>query len=377
MFDVIVCGAGPAGSVAATVLARRGARVLLVDRARFPRDKLCGDTLNPGTLRILDRLELRDPIGAKTMPIEGMIVSGENGARIRASYGDGARGASLLRRDLDFALAEAAVRSDARMEEGVLVRRPLVDETSGAPRVRGVVIAGANGQDLRVPAPLVIAADGRRSRLALALGLIRQPPRPRRWAIGAYFEGVDGMSAFGEMHVRRGCYVGVAPLPGGLANICYVSETTDDFSQPAGALWAGIRRDPELAARCAKARMVTTPRSLGPLAVDATACGVPGLLLAGDAAGFIDPMTGDGLRFAIQGGELAAQAAFAALADGRAAHHRLAASRRRTFAGKHRFNRTLRALVAAPRAVSAASAAARVAPWAIRHLVDVAGDVTL
>jgi len=67
-----------------------------------------------------------------------------------------------------------------------------------------VVLAGRDGQDLRVPAALVIGADGRRSRLALPLGLARQPRRPRRWAIGAYFNGVAGMSSFGEMHVRRG-----------------------------------------------------------------------------------------------------------------------------------------------------------------------------
>ena len=123
--------------------------------------------------------------------------------------------------------------------------------------------------------------------------------------------------------------------------------------------------------------MVAPPTSLGPLAVEAAACGVPGLLLAGDAAGFIDPMTGDGLRFAIQGGDLAARAALAALADGRAAHHRLETSRAHAFRRKHRFNRALRSLVAAPSAVAAASAVARIAPWAIRHAVDVAGDVGL
>jgi flavin-dependent dehydrogenase len=121
--------------------------------------------------------------------------------------------------------------------------------------------------------------------------------------------------------------------------------------------------------------MVSPPVALGPLAVDAVACGVPGLLLAGDAAGFVDPMTGDGLRFAFEGGELAARAGLAALADGRAAHERLAKWRRRAFAGKYRLNRTLRAVVAHPGAVSAASVAARVAPWTIERLVAAAGDV--
>ena len=377
MFDVIVCGAGPAGSVAATVLARGGARVLLIDRARFPRDKLCGDTLNPGTLACLRRMGLTDGILERSSPIDGMIVSGERGARIQARYRKKAHGVSILRRDLDHALLRTAAASGVRIEDGVLARGPLLDASGGIPRVRGVVLAGRNGADVRVPAPLVIAADGRRSRLALAVGLIRHPPRPRRWAIGSYFENVSGMTTFGEMHVRRGRYVGVAPVPSDLINICCVSENTAGLRDPAGALWSAIRADPELAERCASARMVAPPTSMGPLAVEAIACGVPGLLLAGDAAGFIDPMTGDGLRFAIQGGALAARAALRALADGRAAHRRLATMRRRAFRRKHRFNRALRALVAAPSAVLAASAAARVAPWAIRRVVDVAGDVGL
>jgi len=377
MFDVIVCGAGPAGSVAAAVLARGGARVLLLDRARFPRDKLCGDTLNPGTLALVRRLGLADGLAERSMPIGGMIVSGERGVHIRARYGRGARGISILRRDLDFALLERAVAAGVRLEQGVVARRPLVDASARVSRVRGIVVAGRSGTDIRIPSPLVIAADGRRSRLALALNLIRHPRRPRRWAVGGYFENVAGMSAYGEMHVRRGRYVGVAPVPGGLANVCCVSEVTEGFNDPARALWTAILADPELADRCATARLVTIPKSMGPLAIEAHTCGVPGLLLAGDAAGFIDPMTGDGLRFAIQGGELAAQAALGALADGRAAHHRLAASRKRAFARKHRFNRALRSLVATPSAVTAASAAARVAPWTIRRLVDVAGDVRL
>jgi menaquinone-9 beta-reductase len=377
MFDVIVCGAGPAGSVAATVLARGGARVLLLDRARFPRDKLCGDTLNPGTLACLRRLGLAEDLEARSSPIDGMIVSGERGTRIHARYRRGAHGLAILRRDLDQSLLQAAAASGARVEEGVLARGPLLDSTAGVPRVRGVVLAGRHGEDIRVPAPIVIAADGRRSRLALALRLIRHPPRPRRWVIGAYFENVAGMSTFGEMHVRRRRYVGVAPVPSDLTNICYVSEITGGFDDPASALWDAIRADPDLAERCAAARMVTPPTSMGPLAVEARACGVPGLLLAGDAAGFIDPMTGDGLRFAIQGGELAARAALGALADGRAAHQRLAVWRRRAFTRKHCFNRALRSLVAAPSAVLAASAAARLAPWAIHRVVDIAGDVRL
>lgn len=383
MYDVIVCGAGPAGAVAATVLSRGGARVLLLDRARFPRAKLCGDTLNPGALAVLRRLAMSGGFEPSALPVDGMIVTGERGVRVRAPYGRGACGLAIERCLLDAALLQAAVAAGARVEEGVLVRGPLLDNRARDLHVRGVVIAGRDGRDLRVPAPLVIAADGRRSRLAVGVGLSRQPRRPRRWAIGAYFEQVAGMTSFGEMHVRRDRYVGVAPLPSGLVNVCLVLRGPSrlpaaraGFEDPAALLRAAIDRDPALRERFAGARMVAPPVMLGPLAVDASAPGLPGLLLAGDAAGFIDPMTGDGLRFAVRGGELAADVALAAYA-GRLPHPhlQLARLRRREFAAKWRFNRALRRLVGRETTVELAGLAAFAAPWLLRRTIAFAGDV--
>jgi len=115
---------------------------------------------------------------------------------------------------------------------------------------------------------------------------------------------------------------------------------------------------------------------IGPLAVDVRAAGMPGLLLAGDAAGFIDPMTGDGLRFAIRGGELAGEAALAALAGAARPHERLTRARRRVFASKWRFDRALRRVVDRPATVSAATLAARVAPWILQRAIAFAGDVS-
>jgi flavin-dependent dehydrogenase len=376
MFDVVVCGAGPAGSIAATVLARGGARVLLLDRARFPRPKLCGDTLNPGTLALLRRLGLADSLPAASLRLEGMIVTGERGASVTCRYGPGVHGLAMARHDLDAALMRTAVGAGVRFEEGVLVRGPLVDHSRPAARVRGVVLAGRDGRDLRVPAPLVIAADGGSSRLARALGLAASPARPRRWAIGTYFDGVSCVGAFGEMHVRRGRYIGVAPAASGTVNVCLVVPRGVRLDEPAGVLRRTIADDAALRDRFASARMLAAPVVLGPLAVDVPVPGAPGLLLAGDAAGFIDPMTGDGLRFAIRGGELAGEVALAAFAGHVASPHQLLERlRRREFARKWRFNRTVRALVARAPAVDLASAATWVAPWALRRAIAFAGDV--
>src|SRR6476646_10828923 len=152
MYDVIVCGAGPAGATAAVVLARGGARVLMLDRARFPRDKLCGDTINPGTIAILRRLQLLGSLEQSAVRVDGMIVTGEHGVRVRCDYGRDALAFALLRRDLDATLACAAVGAGVRFEDGVVVRGPLMDEDRGGPRVRGVVMAGRDGRDVRVPA---------------------------------------------------------------------------------------------------------------------------------------------------------------------------------------------------------------------------------
>ena len=130
------------------------------------------------------------------------------------------------------------------------------------------------------------------------------------------------------MHIRKGRYIGVAPLPDGLANVCLVVPELAARSlmhAPDVALEAAIVADRRLRSRFDGARRVTEVQVLGPLAVDVSAAGVPGLLLAGDAAGFIDPMTGDGLRIALRGAELAAEAAIGYL-DGRRSGSRTSGS---------------------------------------------------
>src|SRR5579862_7485511 len=116
MDDVLIVGAGPAGAVAATVLARAGARVRLLDRAEFPREKLCGDTVNPGTLATLRRLQMADRVDAEGLQVDGMLVTGTAGVSsvsIRAAYPRGLYGRALSRTALDSALLDHAVKAGA------------------------------------------------------------------------------------------------------------------------------------------------------------------------------------------------------------------------------------------------------------------------
>jgi flavin-dependent dehydrogenase len=397
--DVLVVGAGPAGSIAALHLARAGVRVALIDRASFPRHKLCGDTLNPGCLALLDRLGIGDALRRRARRTTGMVVTGPGGAAVAADYPDAMYGLAITRHDLDLMLIDAAVAAGADFHPATLARAAIVERG----RIDGVdLVRGARCEPRR--ARLVIAADGRGSRLGAVAGVSRYAASPRRWACGAYYEGVAGLTSRGEMHIRDQGYVGIAPLEGGIANVCLVTTPRmiarskpsarppvpqgdvgggereapwRDRSSYGGAIDAAIGANATLRARFAQARRVSEVRVLGPLATVATAAGVPGLLLAGDAAGFIDPMTGDGLRFALRGGELAAMAALRELETGVPAHQWLARQRTGEFGGKWRINRLLRALVGSPRALDAAALVARRWPAPVEYLIGVAGDVSL
>jgi flavin-dependent dehydrogenase len=138
-----------------------------------------------------------------------------------------------------------------------------------------------------------------------------------------------------------------------------------------------LNSDAVLRDRFAAATQLSPVTVLGPLAVNARAAGCPGLLLAGDAAGFVDPMTGDGLRFALRGGELAADAALNELATGRPAYAHLGRQRRREFSIKWRINRALRMMVGSPGAVGLASLVSAWWSAPVEFLIQLAGDVSV
>jgi flavin-dependent dehydrogenase len=310
------------------------------------------------------------------MAIAGMDLTGPAGARVHAPYPQGIRGASLTRRDLDMILLEAAIAAGAVFDSAV-VRGPILSDSS---RIVGARVA-ATGEDHNLHARVVIAADGRHSKLAFGIGLAAYAPSPKRWAFGAYFDGVAGLTTHGEMHVRPNGYIGIAPLVGGVANVCLVRELKTTFRaqrvQTDRIVDVAVRDDEVLRDRFADAHQVSPVMSLGPLAVDCAVPGCPGLLLAGDAAGFVDPMTGDGLRFAIRGGELAAEAALRELATGVGAWKSLQAARAKEFGSKWRLNRGLRMFAGSPHSVAVAASVAKRWQAPVRVLVHLAGDVSL
>lgn len=377
MLDVLIAGAGPAGAIAARALALRGARVLMIDRETFPRDKLCGDTLNPGAIKLLRDIGLTGGALDRGLPIAGMRVTGPS-ASVVARYKEGHRGLSILRRELDQWLVEQAIAAGARFESGLVAQSALTIGTDRTTVVRGLVLRDASGVVTRMPASVTIAADGRRSAVARSVGLGTQPATPRRWAYGVYFSTgtEDRDEVVGEMHVRPGWYAGVVRVPGDRMNVCIAVDQPEAGRQPIELIREFLAHDRELARRFGHAEPLGPVSILGPLAVDAASAGVPGLLIAGDAAGFVDPMTGDGLNLAMRGALLAADESMRVLESGNwdGAVERLNIRRMTELGSKLRFNRFVRSMTSSSAGVHAAGWAARVAPGLVRRLIVQAGD---
>jgi menaquinone-9 beta-reductase len=374
--DVVVVGGGPAGAASALFLRRRGWDVLLLDEARFPRDKVCGESVSPEAWRLLGELDLAAAVAAlEPHPIRGMELTSRDGTRFQGDYGsDRPPGFAVRRERLDHALLCGARAGGVEVREAARVS----DVVLAGAAVTGVVCDDVGGRRA-IPARLVVAADGRRSRVARRLGLLREDPRFRRFAVRGLWDGMDGLGERGEMHVARGGYCGIAPLSASFANVTFVLDRRD-MKPAAGRLEefyrASLRcRWPRVAERLSGARLVGPPRAVGPLALTARRVSAPGLLLVGDAAGFYDPFTGEGITLALRSAELAAGVAHRALEDRTtgvlAAYDR---TRHAATRDKFRLNRMLQGVVAWPALGDAVARRLARRPDLADRLVGIAGD---
>jgi flavin-dependent dehydrogenase len=313
--ECVIIGAGPAGSVTALLLARRGHEVLLVDQARFPRDKPCGEYLNPAAVSVIRRLGLLPALYERgALTVSGAVLTSPAGREVRIPYptvaGTESCGLSIPRLALDAALRFAAEAAGARVYEGFRVDELL--RTGG--RVVGISGRCESGPvDIR--AGVVIAADGTRSLAARRAGLFCPPVEPRRIGLVAHYEGVEG-SPYVEMHAGRRGYCGLGYSAAGGANVAMVAEP-EDMPRIKGRAEAFYEE--RLGTFPAVARRLRRGRRIGRVLVTAhmtarpARATAPGLLLVGDAAGFYDPYTGEGLSYALRGAEMAADAAEQAL----------------------------------------------------------------
>ena len=309
--DAIVVGAGPAGSATAALLARSGLRVLLLDKAATPPPKVCGEYLSPGCLPILDRLgalkSLRD---AGARPLRGMLIHTAGGRTLRATYPDQMHlegvppyALSITRTLLDPLLLDLAVKNGATFAPRFQVSDLLWHDG----RVTGVH-GRQGGHRVTCRASLVVGADGRQSLVARRIGAMRRHPWLDRMAIVAYLIGVRRVEDAGAIFLGRDRYAILNPIAPDLTNLGLVVSRRDlpRGEDPRRALWDTAASLPGLAERLTSAKTVAPVRCLGPLAHRATRLAVPGALLVGDAAGFLDPFTGEGIYAALRSAEIAA-----------------------------------------------------------------------
>ena len=317
-FDVRVVGGGPAGSVAALVLARAGARVALVDKARFPRDKACGDLVGPRGVQLLDDLGVKIP---GTRQVGDMIVVGPTGRRVRLPCRPG-----ITYPGYGFA-APRALFDETLLAEAEAARAEVFVGRAGEPLWREGELDGFElSSGARVCADAIIGADGATSRVADVAGLVDPARVLWGFALRAYVDDPVTMPyiALWESEPGRGFpgYGWLFPGVCGRANIGLGLGMLSDrgaggaAAQQFAAFAAHLRRHGIL-----EADVSPDPRSAGRLGgwlkmgMVGTAPARGRVLLVGDAAGLVNPLQGEGIAQAMISGRAAADAVLAGPAD--------------------------------------------------------------
>jgi geranylgeranyl reductase family protein len=314
MHDAVIVGAGPGGSATAHFLSRRGLDVLLLDRAAFPRDKTCGDGLTPRALRVLDQMGILPEVQAKGCRVDAFEVVAPNG-RATSAHITAEQGALVVpRRDLDAIILRRAVQSGAQFRSQVTASR--LESTS-----RGVQVHTEEGET--VEARVAVIATGAATAVLKRSGILSHQPRAML-AARAYFDHIqhDVASTFSLR------FHGV-PLPG----YGWVFPVTRTAANIGVGFMPPRRRLTRTPARTAPQAFEDFTRTLHPFLEGAHQAGpVKGYpirvdfltaptyaertLLVGEAAGLVNPLTGEGIDYALESGRMAADHLAAAFDSG-------------------------------------------------------------
>ncbi|MEV0152934.1 geranylgeranyl reductase family protein [Micromonospora sp. NPDC050686] len=327
--EVIVVGAGPGGSATAYHLARHGVRVLLLEKTEFPREKVCGDGLTPRAVRQLVRMGVDTSPEAGWLRNKGLRVIG-GGVRLELDWPDLASfpnyGLVRTRLDFDDLLAQRAVAAGAKLRTGVNVLGPVLGADD---RVIGVQAeVGPDKEPATFHAPLVVAADGVSGRFPLALGLAKREDRPIGVAVRRYYRSPakhddDYLESWLELRAKDSDallpgYGWIFGLGDGRVNVGLgVLNSSSAFGKTnyRRLLTDWLANTPE------DWGMTDEANAEGPILGAALPMGfnrVPhytrGVLLVGDSGGMVNPFNGEGIAYAMESGELAAEVAVQALA---------------------------------------------------------------
>jgi flavin-dependent dehydrogenase len=382
--DVILAGAGPAGSSTALRLARAGFRVALVEPKRFPRFKPCGEFLSPACLPLLRDLGVVDELErAGARDVRGMlVVHGET--RAEGHYTDVGRsktpadhGWAMRRELLDDTLLRAALATGGvELFEGWRADG-LVRGTNG--EVQGLVARASDGTRRELRASWTIGADGVRSRVAASLGVRKQIPWIQKIALTTRYAGVP-WGDVAEAHVFERGFVGCAPLEDGAVSVGLVVDRAQ-FEREGlprdQAFDAWLERLPAIGARLRRGRRIDPVRGTGPLAWRTSQQTFDGAALVGDACGYVDPITGEGIFFALRGGELLAESLIPSLharRTDRSALDMYVKARRADIGSRNAFAMLLQRALRSPLALRAITSTIAARPGMADLLVSVTGD---
>ncbi|MDX3537843.1 geranylgeranyl reductase family protein [Streptomyces sp. MB09-01] len=311
-YDALVVGAGPAGSSAAYHLAVQGRRVLLLEAQRFPRDKVCGDALTQRAVRVLAAMGVLDSLPPPER-VRGLRVHMRGRGRRDFAYGayPGTDSHCLVvpRRALDEAICARAVAVGSELWEGAAATAPIVERG----RVVGVRVC-RDGRLIDVRAAAVVAADGARSPLARAVGLL--PEGGLGVGVRGYLTGLDGLLDLQEVFLPLDDVAGRDLLP----SFGWINPTCASEANIGVALFRpGYEGRAEHVLQNFLARLGTGRKAFdgrlrgewatAPLRLDFSPgrCVGDGILLVGDAAGLVNPFTGEGISYALESGRTAAE----------------------------------------------------------------------
>jgi len=313
-YDVVIAGAGPAGTSAAIHLAAQGARVLLVEQKRFPRAKLCGEFISPECLEHFERLRVADQmISAGAAALTQTVFYSRKGRSVNVPsewFGASGRALGLSRAEMDQKLLERAKDAGAQVLEDTHASELILDRGC----VRGLRLKC--GSEVKDHLALVtVDATGRTRALSRKLKNRRTPEHGSRYrlvAFKAHLENAQVADGACEIYFYPGGYGGLSSVEGGASNFCFIASAKDVRrcgSDPEAVIRESVFRNSRAAYTLAQARARTEWLSVSLESFGRRSL-VPaeGLLTIGDAAAFIDPFSGSGMLIALESGELAARA---------------------------------------------------------------------
>lgn len=359
--DVVVVGSGPAGALAAALLARAGLRVDLVEKAAFPRETVCGEFVSGEGVASLRRVGALDRLGPLAA-VEWVRLHAASGRVATAPFPSvaGEKARAIPRAALDAALRDLAVESGARLRAETRVERCLFG-ADGA--VAGVEAVTSAGERLRLRAPLTVGADGKSSVVARETGALAAGVAPEKWAgFAAHLDRPPGVESGAiDLYFFPGGYGGVVALDAATVNVCGLADARAlPRERDARSLFrATFLANPAARERFADVEPPREWRTTGALPLGRRTASGPGFVLVGDAAGMIDPFTGDGIAMALSGATILAAAVAAARHAGdfpRGAERRYARAARAEFSRRRVTSRLLRVAAKLPRLGDAAIA---------------------